>query len=140
MDVQEARFRQVATSGLRVVRLEQRVILNLPGAVAFDVGSASLSAGAVRALERVAAVLVDYRYSVISLHGHTDNSGDPLQNMRLSEQRALAVARQLIAAGVGPERIVVAGYGALAPIASNDSADGRESNRRVELQVDPVGR
>src|SRR5690606_23420033 len=95
MDVQEARLRQVVSANVRVVRLNERVILSLPGRLSFDVGSAALSPAAIEALSGVARVLGEYRFSVVSLHGHTDNSGDASINDRLSRDRALAVAQYL---------------------------------------------
>ncbi len=138
LDVQEARFRQVASDWLLVARREDRVVLGLPGALTFDLGSAKLSPRGVEALNSVALVLVEYRFTVVSLQGHTDSIGDAATNQRISEQRALSVARVLIAAGVSAQRIVVAGYGAANPMASNASADGRDLNRRVEIEVSPL--
>lgn len=138
MDVQEARLRQVVSASVRVERVGERVSLNLPGRLSFDVGSAALSPAAVEALSGVALVLAEYRFSVVSLHGHTDSSGNAAVNNRLSQERALSVARYLIDNGVEAQRIVVSGYGDRAPIASNETPEGREANRRVEVQLDPV--
>jgi outer membrane protein OmpA-like peptidoglycan-associated protein len=139
MDVQEARFRQVTTSGVRVTRAADRVILSLPGALAFDVGSAALTEDAAALVRVLARVLADYDLSVIAVHGHSDAAGDSASNHRLSEQRALAVARQLIASGVSSERIVITGFGSSVPLASNATLQGREVNRRIELHVAPLG-
>jgi outer membrane protein OmpA-like peptidoglycan-associated protein len=139
MDVQEARFRQVATSGVQVARGDAEVVLSLPGALGFEVGSATLTVDAGATLRVLARVLVEYRLSVIAVHGHTDASGDSLANHRLSEQRALTVAQALIAAGVSSERIVIAGFAALVPLRPNITVEGREANRRVELHVTPLG-
>lgn len=139
MDVQEARLRQLATPGLLVARRDAELVLSLPGALAFEVGSATLTADASATLRVLARVFAEYRLSVVAVHGHTDASGDSLANRRLSEQRALAVAQQLIAAGVSSERIVIAGFGDLAPLQSNDTVDGRDANRRVELHLTPLG-
>jgi len=139
MDVQEARFRQVATSGVRVTRVAERLVLRLPGAQTFDVGSTTLTEDATATLRVLAGVLRDYQLSVIAVHGHTDATGDSVPNLRLSEQRALAVARQLIASGVSSERIVIVGFGATVPLTANATPEGREANRRVELHVTPLG-
>ena len=138
LDVQEARFRQIASTWLQVSRKEERVVLSLPGALSFDVGSTKVSAGATEALSAISKVLVEYRHTVVALHGHTDSIGDPATNQKLSEQRALAVARVLISAGVATERILVAGYGAGSPAASNTTEAGREANRRVEIEIRPL--
>ena len=123
---------------LGIERTDQRVRLNLPGRWGFAVGSADLSTDAREALGRVASVLAEYRASLITVHGHTDSSGDAAFNRELSERRALAVARLLVDAGVAADRILVVGHGSERPVASNASEEGRDRNRRVELQVDPI--
>lgn len=138
MDVQEARLRQVGGAALRVTRVDQRVVLELPGSLTFEVGSARLSAGARRALADVAKVLVSYRSSVTTVHGHTDDSGDAALNRELSAQRALAVARFLVSEGVDVRHVIAVGHGADRPIAGNATEVGREANRRVELHVEPL--
>jgi outer membrane protein OmpA-like peptidoglycan-associated protein len=138
MDVQQARLQQVGGPWLGVIRIGHGVRLSLPGRWSFEVASAELSPSAQSALSSVATVLADYRLSLITVHGYTDDSGDAAFNQTLSEQRALAVARHLVSEGVAADRIVVVGHGAEDPLASNASQDGREENRRVELQVDPL--
>lgn len=140
MDVQEARLRQAGGSALRITRRGASVLLELPGQLTFEIGSARLSAGAIAALSSVAKVLVDYRLTIVSVEGHTDDSGDSASNRTLSEQRAAAVARQLIAKGVEVERLVVVGYGSERPVADNTTEVGREANRRVVLRVDALQR
>jgi outer membrane protein OmpA-like peptidoglycan-associated protein len=73
--------------------------------------------------------------TVIEIAGYTDNTGDPQANVALSQQRADAVRNALIKAGVNPDMLVAKGYGSANPVASNDSADGRFSNRRIEYRV-----
>ena len=85
-------------------------------------------------------MLVDYRFTLISVDGHTDDSGDAAQNRSLSEQRAVAVAKHLIAEGVEPQRLIVVGRGSERPIADNATEIGREANRRVVLRIDPLRR
>jgi len=68
--------------------------------------------------------------------GHTDSSGDPAYNQRLSDRRARAVLEYLIARGVSRDRLEAAGRGESEPIADNATSDGRAQNRRVELNVD----
>ncbi len=140
MDVQEARLRQLGGPALRLTRRDQSLILELRGPLIFEVGSARLSAEARTALTGVARVLVDYRFTLISVDGHTDDSGDAAQNRTLSEQRASAVAKHLIAEGVEPQRIIVVGRGSERPVADNATEVGREANRRVMLRIDPLRR
>jgi outer membrane protein OmpA-like peptidoglycan-associated protein len=101
----------------------------------FDPGSATLSPVSDRQLEQLAAVLKAYRTVLISVAGHTDNTGDPSANLRLSAQRAAAVKRALVGQGVAAARVADEGFGSERPIASNDSEGGRAKNRRVELVV-----
>lgn len=138
MDVQEARFRQLAPEAIRVSRNGEQLVLTLPGRLAFEVGRAELSPRADSALSTVARVLADYRLTLVSVRSHTDASGDADGNRRLSEQRALAVVRALRTHGVPADRIVAAGIGAEQPVASNSSAEGRDANRRIELVVAPL--
>jgi OOP family OmpA-OmpF porin len=73
--------------------------------------------------------------TVIEVGGHTDNTGDAAANVALSQQRAEAVRNALIQAGVDPSMLVAKGYGGAAPVSSNDTADGRFRNRRIEYRV-----
>jgi OmpA-OmpF porin, OOP family len=73
--------------------------------------------------------------TVIEIAGYTDNTGDPQANVALSQKRAEAVRDALIKAGVNPDMLVAKGYGSANPIASNDLAEGRFSNRRIEYRV-----
>jgi outer membrane protein OmpA-like peptidoglycan-associated protein len=72
---------------------------------------------------------------VLEIAGYTDNTGDAALNLALSQKRAEAVREALIKYGADPDMLVAKGYGAADPIASNDSADGRERNRRIEYHV-----
>jgi OOP family OmpA-OmpF porin len=72
---------------------------------------------------------------VLRIEGHTDNVGDPDDNLRLSAQRALAVQAMLIAARIDKTRLDAVGVGGLQPLADNNTAEGRKKNRRIELVV-----
>jgi outer membrane protein OmpA-like peptidoglycan-associated protein len=73
--------------------------------------------------------------TVIEIAGYTDNTGDSQANVALSQQRADAVRNALIKAGVNPDMLTAKGYGSANPVASNDSAEGRFSNRRIEYRI-----
>ena len=73
--------------------------------------------------------------SVIEIAGYTDNTGDPAANVQLSQQRAEAVRAALVSAGVDPSMLVAKGYGSANPVATNDSAEGKFRNRRIEYRV-----
>ncbi|CCO46047.1 putative outer membrane protein A [Vibrio nigripulchritudo SOn1] len=102
----------------------------------FETGSSKLSAAGTRRFESVATLLTTYPQSKVDVVGHTDSRGSAKFNQKLSEQRAQAVADYLIAKGVDPSRITVKGEGEANPVASNDTAAGREQNRRVEVTIE----
>lgn len=138
LDVQQARLRQAEFAELAVSRHGQRLQVSMPGSASFAVASAELSVAARANLDRLAAVLVEYQHSLVSVHGHTDASGPAEVNQRLSEQRALAVARYLIAAGVAAPRLLAVGHGASQPLQAETDPAAAERNRRVELRIDPL--
>lgn len=71
----------------------------------------------------------------LRVEGHTDSRGAEVYNQRLSEDRAKAVKQYLVKAGINGTRITAIGYGESRPIASNDTSDGQNRNRRVELKI-----
>jgi OmpA-OmpF porin, OOP family len=73
--------------------------------------------------------------TVLEIAGHTDNTGDPAANVKLSQERADSVRTALINAGVDPSKLVAKGYGGANPVASNDLLEGRFRNRRIEYHV-----
>nr|MBV6630931.1 OmpA family protein [Oceanococcus sp. HetDA_MAG_MS8] len=108
--------------------------------VNFVVNSSDLTAAAQRQLDRVAGALAGSRGLSFEVAGHTDNSGDAQDNLKLSEARAIAVKNYLVDQGVSASMLRARGYGEQQPIASNQTARGREINRRVELRTQPVKR
>jgi outer membrane protein OmpA-like peptidoglycan-associated protein len=89
-------------------------------------------------LNSVALVLKEYDKTLIDITGHTDSTGTMELNMQLSQQRASSVGQYLQGQGVLPMRVQTQGVGPQYPIASNDSPDGRQANRRVELVLRPL--
>ena len=85
-------------------------------------------------LKRIATFVSTYGYKV-RLAGHTDNIGQPEANKALSQARAESVRRQLIAFGCMPEKISAFGYGDTQPVADNNTEEGRQQNRRVEITI-----
>ena len=102
----------------------------------FPSGGAKVPASIVSFLERAAADLKQLPAgTVLEIAGYTDNTGDPDANLALSQKRAESVRDALIKAGVHPNTLVAKGYGSANPIASNDTAEGRTRNRRIEYHV-----
>lgn len=139
MDVQEAKLReQLKGTGVSVTRVGENIVLNMPGNITFMTGSADLNSDFLRVLDSVGLVLKEYNKTLIVIAGHTDNVGSDENNQQLSQRRAESVGRYLSGRNVAGERMVITGYGEARPVASNDSADGRTQNRRVELTLEPI--
>ncbi|MEO0557664.1 MAG: OmpA family protein [Bacteroidota bacterium] len=105
------------------------------GPITFELATADLTASSRRVLDGVAEVLDRYPAIRAEVEGHTDNEDSSEHNLRLSQQRADAVRAYLIDAGIAAERLSARGIGEDQPIASNDTADGRARNRRVEFNL-----
>lgn len=112
-------------------------IVNL-GDVLFDTGKATLKPGAREKLSKLAGILLAYPGSLmLEIEGHTDSVGSDQLNNKLSQDRADAVSSYLTQSGVKPEKIKAArGFGKSKPIATNDTAAGRQQNRRVEVVIE----
>ncbi len=113
------------------------VVITLSGSVLFASGKSELLPIAQSKLEEVAKALNEQGYKQIIVEGHTDSRGSDSANLMLSERRAEAVRALLVSRGVESSKIRAVGIGESRPIASNNTADGRANNRRVELVVTP---
>jgi OOP family OmpA-OmpF porin len=100
----------------------------------FDLGKATIRPSSFPSLDRVSELLINKNFS-LKLAGHTDNTGSNALNMRLSKERAEAVKAYLVSKGANASRIEAVGYGSSQPIATNDTAEGRQQNRRVEFTL-----
>lgn len=139
MDKQEAELRRkLEGSGVRVVRNGDQIELIMPGNITFDLNQSSIKPSFTDTLDSVALVLQEFDKTIIQVEGHTDSSGSQSYNQLLSEQRAGSVRDFLLNRGIEPKRTRAVGYGERYPIASNESASGREQNRRVELTLVPM--
>ncbi len=103
--------------------------------VLFDTGKYSLKPGAREKLAKVAGILLAYPGLNIAVGGYTDNVGGDEMNQTLSENRAASVRDYLVQQGVSADSVTASGFGNTQPVASNDSPEGRQQNRRVELVV-----
>lgn len=99
----------------------------------FATGQYAIPAGGGRVLGDIAAQIKANRLWIVEIDGYTDNVGDKAANQKLSEERANSVMNWLVEHGVDRSRLSAKGFGEAHPIASNDTADGRAKNRRVEL-------
>jgi outer membrane protein OmpA-like peptidoglycan-associated protein len=139
MDVQEAKLRQqLEGTGVSVTRIGDNITLNMPGNVTFKTDSSDLNGNFFSVLASVSLVLKEYEKTIIEVAGHTDNTGAAEYNQALSERRAATVAQYLSGKGVMGQRIMTVGGGEGHPIATNDTAEGRQANRRVELTLEPI--
>lgn len=131
MDKQAKELKAIAETK----RTEQGLITKLKSDILFDTGKADLKATAKTNLQQMADIMKKYPENVLSINGYTDNTGSSAVNDALSERRAKAVKDQLVASGM-PEPVMTAyGRGSSNPIGSNSDANGRQQNRRVEIEV-----
>lgn len=105
------------------------------GDLLFDTGKATLKGGTIGHLNKLAAFLNKNQDRSVVIEGHTDNVGSEESNLNLSQHRANSVMAYLINQGVHPSRIVAYGKGEDFPISDNESATGRQQNRRVEIII-----
>ncbi|MDX1527790.1 MAG: OmpA family protein, partial [Gammaproteobacteria bacterium] len=89
-------------------------------------------------LDSVSMVLKMYDKTLVEVAGHTDSVGGEDMNQSLSERRANTVTQYLAGRGVAEQRFLVAGFGESKPVATNDTAEGRSLNRRVEITLVPL--
>ncbi|MDF2233122.1 OmpA family protein [Albimonas sp. CAU 1670] len=139
LDQQEDDLRQdLSGTGADVKRVDDALLVTLPGGVTFDTDSTVVKPEFKRPLNRVAKTLQKYPSSYVDVIGHTDSTGEKAYNKKLSNQRAKAVASELIDRGVKRARIESYGRGENQPVASNETAEGRAANRRVEILIVPA--
>lgn len=144
MDKQQAELEaklaaERAQHQIEVQRLNDQLLkLNLSSEVTFDTNSDSIKPGFKGSLNKVSSVLSDYDKTVVHVIGHTDSTGSESYNQGLSERRAGSVKTYLASHGVNSERVLTVGKGESEPVASNNTAEGRQMNRRVEIFLKPV--
>ena len=109
--------------------------------VLFDTGSYTLKPGAREKLAKISGIVLAHPGLMLQIEGHTDSVGGDEFNQQLSERRASSVREFLAEQGVSPSSISARGFGKTQPVASNETAEGRQRNRRVELVVngDAIG-
>jgi chemotaxis protein MotB len=139
----EARLSQeIADKEVKVEMLAKGLVITFVAEVLFDSGKADLRTDSLAKLEKVSGVIQTVVPDLnIGIEGHTDNQ--PIKfsswksNWELSSARALSVVHFLIDKGVAPEKLAAIGYGEFHPVAPNDSKEGMQKNRRVEIVILP---
>ena len=101
----------------------------------FETGSATVRPESKEQLDNIAAILKAYPSVNVKLGGYTDNTGDDAANLKLSQDRAAAVEREILARGIADDRVESEGYGEQHPVADNSTEEGRAKNRRIALRV-----
>lgn len=120
--------------GIKVEKHRQGVRISLD-AILFAHDSANLTDKAKETVKKIASSLQQYPHREIRIFGHTDNIGDKQYNRQLSEQRAIAVWKELIHHNINKSRLSYRGFGESSPLASNETKEGRAKNRRVEIYL-----
>jgi outer membrane protein OmpA-like peptidoglycan-associated protein len=134
MDQQQRELQQI--EGVEVTRpAEDEIAVSLRNEILFDFDSARLRTESRRTIDQMSEVFRRYDDTTITVEGHTDSIGTDAYNQRLSEQRAQAVVDYIVGQGVPRSRLISRGYGKSRPVASNDTPEGRQRNRRVEIHV-----
>lgn len=138
MDNQEADLRRrLRSSGVRVARVGDDIVLEMRNDIVFAKNSSDLSPRAIRTIDAVAEVLNHYDRTLINVNGFTDTTGSAEYNGRLSQARAEAVANVLVDDGINPARISPRGFGEThLKIPTGDNVD-EPRNRRVEIRIVP---
>lgn len=131
---ERAKALEAEVAQLQGIKSERGLVITL-GDVLFDTGKAELKGGAVVTISKIANFMKTYPTRKLLVEGFTDSRGSDEYNRNLSERRANAVRSALVAGGVESERVDVRGYGEAYPVASNDTPEGRQLNRRVEVII-----
>jgi OOP family OmpA-OmpF porin len=103
--------------------------------VFFDSGKSTLRTESNKALDDLSEFMKNKKTMKIEIAGHTDNVGDKAVNEKLSQERASAVRNYLLKKGIAADRVVAKGYGDTQPIESNETAEGKQKNRRTEVRT-----
>jgi outer membrane protein OmpA-like peptidoglycan-associated protein len=121
--------------GAKVDRVGEGIVVEFNEKILFAFSSYTLGASASSNLDKLATILKEYPDTDIEVQGHTDSRGTDEYNMGLSEKRAGAVANYLKGKGIPSSRIRTKGFGETAPVATNDTDEGRAQNRRVNFLI-----
>jgi outer membrane protein OmpA-like peptidoglycan-associated protein len=136
MDRQAERIEE-EIPGAEVKRVGEGINVTFSGenGVYFDTNKSDIKGASATTLDKLAGIFKEYPKSNILVEGHTDSAGSDAYNMTLSQQRAQSVTNYLMSKGISSGRFTTKWYGETQPIESNETAEGRAQNRRVELAI-----
>ncbi|MCG8317885.1 MAG: OmpA family protein [Cytophagales bacterium] len=134
MDRQAEELRQ-DLEGAEIVRVGEGIKITFDSGLMFALNSSDLNQATKNNLSDLAETLKKYEDTDILIEGHTDSSGSESYNQTLSEKRANSVSGYLMTLGVSGQRLTTIGYGENQPISENETAEGRQKNRRVEVAI-----
>jgi len=132
---QQARELEAAVPNAIVERVGEGIQVTFPSGLLYDFDSSAIRADAAVHLRSLAASLQEYPDTELLIVGHTDSAGSETYNQDLSVRRAEAARRFLTTQGVATRRVHVSGRGEWEPIATNETAAGRQANRRIEVAI-----
>ena len=134
MDKQAAKIRE-DLEGAKVERVGEGILITFDSGILFDIDSYALKPATQTNAKKLAGTLNKYDDTEVNVLGHTDNTGTDKYNLSLSKKRATAVKDYLVAQDVASSRMSTQGYGETDPIATNETVEGRQLNRRVEIVI-----
>jgi len=141
-ELEDRLFKEISDKQVKVEMLEKGLVITFVAEVLFPSGKADLKADSLEKLAKVAGVIQNVVPDLnIGIEGHTDN--EPIRhsgwktNWELSSARALSVLHYLIENKTAPGHLAATGYGEYRPVTGNDTKEGREKNRRVEIIILP---
>jgi len=138
-DLEKNLSQEIKLGVARVEKLPNDVVrVTMTNQTAFETNSTDIKPGFHSTMDKLADVVVRYNKTALTIVGHTDDVGTNAYNQKLSEQRALSVARYLEGKRVDSMRLAISGKGETQPAVSNSTESGRQANRRVEIYLEPV--
>jgi outer membrane protein OmpA-like peptidoglycan-associated protein len=132
--IKEVPVEKVVVKEVPVEKVVEKPLFVLPDEF-FDFDKSTLRPTAIVKLDAAAKTLSDMGYPAINISGHTDWIGSDAYNQKLSERRANSVMKYLEEKGVPADKMTAQGFGEKSPIATNETAEGRQQNRRVEIRL-----
>lgn len=144
----QAMTSEVGAKNMQITRMQDAIKVSVNSELLFPSGGWEMSADAKASIAKIAAILAPHQTAKINVNGYTDSTpiGPGLKkegvttNLILSQKRADNVMQYMISQGVKPNLVAAHGFGEASPVASNDTAEGRAQNRRVELTVASTGK